>query len=89
MQAFFWCRLEVSTEVLGLDPDLLKQHRLEAKLYRDAPDFTNAQPVVHGTLDLTITKTSTADRMNGSNADWHQATAQVLAAFAPSASTSC
>ena len=63
--------------MLGLDGEALKQHRIEAKLYRDSGDLSNAQPVVQGSLGLTVTDASTADRMNGSNATWLQATAQV------------
>ena len=76
-QDTFKCRLEVSTQVLGLDVEVLKQHKLEAKLYRDSADLTDVQPIIHDTLALTLTGASTSDRMNGSTADWHQTSAQV------------
>ena len=63
--------------MLSLDVELLKQHKLEAKLYRDSGDLPDAQPIIHGTLALTMTGAITSDRMNGSSAKWHQASAQV------------
>jgi hypothetical protein len=70
-------RLDLSIEVLSIDPQLLSGYSVAAKLYHDSPDLTEAQPVLETTLDLTGQGPSTSDRMAGSKADWHRGTAQV------------
>ena len=70
-------RLDLSIEVLCIDPQLLSGHSVAAKLYHDTPDLTEAQPVLETTLDLTGQGPSTSDRMAGSKAHWHRGTAQV------------
>ncbi|KAA6422205.1 MAG: hydrolyzing O-glycosyl compounds [Trebouxia sp. A1-2] len=69
-------RLDLSIEVLSIDPQLLSGHSVAAKLYHDTPDLTEAQPVLETTLDLTGQGPSTSDRMAGSKADWHRGAAQ-------------
>ena len=71
------CRLEVTSEVLGLDAGHLKEHSLQAQLYRDSPDLASAQPVLQGSMPLVVTGPSSSDRMKGSSATWIAATAQV------------
>jgi len=70
-------RLDLSIEVLSIDPQLLSGHSVAAKLYHDTPDLTEAQPVLETTLDLTGQGPSTSDRMAGSKADWYRGAAQV------------
>ena len=64
-------------DALSIDSQLLSGHSVAVKLYHDAPDFTEAQPLLEASLDLTPKGPSTSGRMAGSRADWHAATAHV------------
>lgn len=64
-------------ETQSIDPKLLSGHSLAVKLYRDLPEFAEAQPLLEATMDVVAQEVSSSERMTGSRADWHAGSAQV------------